>query len=425
MMNAGTKHAGTPLPGEVPIKWEVKRLKRGVVLRNDRIEVNDDSSLPYIGMEHIESWTGRLLPLDEEFVPTGISNRFKPGQVLFGKLRPYLAKAIVADRAGICSTELMVLEPDQFDPYFLLYLLLSDGFIKLVDSSTQGSKMPRADWDFIGNIEVAYPPLPTQRAITSFLDQRTARIDGLVQRMQQLVQRLKEKRQALIARAVTRGLDPKVKLKDSGVPWLGKVPEHWEVLPIRRCASEVQTGSTPPTTIEEYYQEGTIDWYGPSSFGEGLEIGKPVKTINTKAVQDKVVRLTHSDSVGLVGIGATLGKVAYLPRHVATNQQVTTIIFDRSKLDCRFMAYQMKSFENVFRGIAPSVTLAILNQQEIAAFKITIPSMTEQVEIVKHLDRQCALIDSSISKASEMMERLQEYRVALISAAVTGRLKVD
>src|SRR5690606_13665335 len=136
---------------------------------------------------------------------------------------------------------------------FLCYLVLSDGFIKLVDSSTQGAKMPRADWEFVGNIPLPLPPLPEQRAIAAFLDERTARIDALVARKRRLVQLLKEKRQALITRAVTRGLDPKVKMKESGVPWLGEVPEHWEVKRLKDVLSEpMQYGANEAAELEDF-----------------------------------------------------------------------------------------------------------------------------------------------------------------------------
>jgi len=414
----------TPWLGKVPDHWEVKRLKYGLSLSNDRLEVDQDEPLPYVGMENIESWTGRLLPLDEGFIPTGTSNRFSQGQVLFGKLRPYLAKATIADRLGVCSTELMVFEPKEFDNRFLLYLILSDGFIKLVDSSTQGSKMPRADWEFIGNIEVAYPPLPEQRAIATYLDERTARIDGLVARQRRLVQLLKEKRQALITRAVTCGLNPNAKMKDSGVPWLGEVPEGWEVIPIRRRATRVQTGSTPPTVNEEYYTDGTVPWYGPSSFNEDIDLGQPVKLISVRAIEEGAARTFAADSVAIVGIGATLGRVAYLPSIVSTNQQVTSITFDRRRVNGRFMAYQLKSFEAVFRGTSPSATLAILDQQAIASFISVFAPKHEQMAIVEFLDQHTNRVDTLITKVEQAISRLQEYRTALISAAVTGKVRV-
>ena len=223
------KPSGIDWLGEVPEHWEVKRLKFLSELINEKIEIDGGCDQPYIGMEHVESWTGKLFPLDDDFIPTGISNSFRPRDVLFGKLRPYLAKATVVDFEGLCSSELMVLRSPSMDRRFLLYTLLSHGFIELVDSSTYGVKMPRASWEFIGSMRNPLPPLPEQHTIATFLEERTARIDALIEAKRELLALLKEKRQALITHAVTKGLDPDAKMKPSGVEWLGEVPEHWIV----------------------------------------------------------------------------------------------------------------------------------------------------------------------------------------------------
>ena len=227
------KPSGVEWLGEVPEHWELKRLKMAGHLTDRKVEADKDNPVPYIGMENIESWTGRL-SLIHDVVPTGTANEFKVGHTLFGKLRPYLAKVCNPDFDGLCSTEFLVLECPDIDRRTLLYLLLSGGFIKFVDSSTYGSKMPRASWNFIGNCVLPIAPPDEQRAITDFLDRETAKIDRLVAKKRTLIERLKEKRSALISRTVTRGLppaaahqaglDPQPKLKPSGIDWLGEVP---------------------------------------------------------------------------------------------------------------------------------------------------------------------------------------------------------
>src|SRR5438094_3998340 len=206
-----------------------------VRLTDKKVEADEENPIPYIGMENIESWTGRLLPINPDVVPTGTANEFKADHTLFGKLRPYLAKACNPGFDGLCSTELLVLKGVDIGRDALLYSLLSDGFIKLVDASTYGSKMPRASWDFIGNCAVPIAPSVEQRAIADFLDRETAKLDTLVAKKRTLIERLKEKRTALISCTVTRGLppeaaraaglDPHPRLKPSGIDWLGDVPE--------------------------------------------------------------------------------------------------------------------------------------------------------------------------------------------------------
>ena len=193
--------------GEVPEHWEVRRLKFCVQLTDQKMKADREKPLPYVGLENIQSWTGKLLPIDPDVIPTSAANRFGKGMTLFGKLRPYLAKACNPDFEGLCSTELLVFKSTGFDRRLLLYLLLTDGFIKTVDSSTYGAKMPRANWDFIGNCIVPVPPLEEQSQIAAFLDKETTKIDTLTEKCETAIDLLKERRTALISAAVTGKID--------------------------------------------------------------------------------------------------------------------------------------------------------------------------------------------------------------------------
>ena len=203
------KASGVEWLGEVPAHWEVMKVRNLVSLVEEKkSEANGENRLPYIGLEHIESWTGMLCALDSEFVPTSIANRFHTGDVLFGKLRPYLAKACKPSFEGVCSSELLVLRPNsRIESRFLLHLLLTRGFISLVDSSTYGAKMPRANWNDVSSCVLPVPPLKEQRAIADFLDRETAKIDGLIAKVDTAIVRLREYRAALITAAVTGQVD--------------------------------------------------------------------------------------------------------------------------------------------------------------------------------------------------------------------------
>lgn len=137
----------------------------------------------------------------------GISSRFLASDTLFGKLRPYLAKACNPNFDGICSSELLVLRPGQVDRRFLLYSLLTDGFISCVDASTYGAKMPRAGWMNIGRCKLPSPDAGEQQTVVKFLDRKTKQIDGLIERARIVVERLQEYRAALVTAAVTGKID--------------------------------------------------------------------------------------------------------------------------------------------------------------------------------------------------------------------------
>jgi restriction endonuclease S subunit len=213
--NAPMKDSGIPWLGEIPAHWTAIRINHVVTLRRSRVQ-SDEERKPYIGLEHIESWTGRLVSdlssADEAAVSAtresdSLSSTFEPGDVLFGKLRPYLAKAWVAEFAGRCTTEALVMQPVAVEARFLRYVFLCPDFIDLVDASTFGSKMPRADWDFIGNIKIPLPPATEQRAIVEHITEETARLDALRAATERSIALLKERRAALISAAVTGQID--------------------------------------------------------------------------------------------------------------------------------------------------------------------------------------------------------------------------
>ena len=188
--------------------FPTKRLKHIVSLRQSRVNGNEGGG-SYIGLENIESWTGKIFDnlsatATEDSAP---SNVFNPGDVLFGKLRPYLAKVWVAEFAGRSTTECIVMKPVEIESGFLGYACLNRNFIDAVDALTFGSKMPRADWNSIGNILIPIPPLPEQRTITDYLDRETARLDELAVRVRETIALLKERRGALISAAITGQID--------------------------------------------------------------------------------------------------------------------------------------------------------------------------------------------------------------------------
>lgn len=196
-----------------PPKWENWRLKFAAPLKTDR-DHEGIETFNYLGMENVESWTGKLIqtsPNNESnidfFQSTGIA--FNEKTVLFGKLRPYLAKVYIPEYSGICSTEFLVLNPiPRFRQRYLFYVLLTKEFIAAVNASTFGSKMPRANWDFIGSLNVPIPPLCEQDRIVDYLDRETAEIDALVAEKERMLALLEEKRQALISRVSARKKSP-------------------------------------------------------------------------------------------------------------------------------------------------------------------------------------------------------------------------
>lgn len=416
---------------DFPAHWEIKRLKYVANRAEVKVEADEDNPLPYVGLENVEPWTGRLINLNDELVPTGISNRFQAGDTLFGKLRPYLAKACNVDFDGLSSSELLVLRGKTYDRNFLVYQLLSHGFINLVDSSTYGSKMPRASWDFIGICELPQPPIDEQQTIARFLDAKTAQIDDLIAKKRQLIAKLKEKRSALIARTVTRGLPPEAakaagmephpEMKDSGVDWLGKVPEQWGVWPLRRLVKFVKTGNTPSGAEDHHFEKGGFNWYSPSDFSEEIYLGLANRALSAEGKTE--VRVFPEKTVMLVGIGATIGKVGMTLSESSCNQQINAIACNE-KLNPVFATYFLKILRDFILSCGKFTTLPIINQDETKNLMFAVPPMAEQAVISNYLNRETVEIDRLAAQVDKALSGLTEYRQALITSAITGKIDV-
>lgn len=204
--NVAMKPSGVEWLGEVPAHWDIKRLKFTVNHIGEKIEA-EFSELAYMGLEHIESWTGKRIE-DESASSEGTASKFIKDDVLFGKLRPYLAKVYLANHEGLVSTEALVLRslPSVF-PNFLRYYLVSKDFINIVNSSTFGSKMPRANWDFIANLPMLLPSIEEQNEIANYLDDKLNILEKQKQKVSDVIAALNEYRAALITNAVTGKID--------------------------------------------------------------------------------------------------------------------------------------------------------------------------------------------------------------------------
>ncbi|MEK8022560.1 MAG: restriction endonuclease subunit S [Candidatus Hydrogenedentota bacterium] len=413
------KLSGVEWLGKVPKGWAVKRLKHCVALQ--RKKKMPDSESNYLRLENIESWTGKLTST-EPHANDGDAISFEPHDVLFGKLRPYLAKAWLSDRAGVCSSELLVLRPLELDPKFLALWALNRDFVSEIDSSTFGTKMPRAEWNFIGNMPTLVPNITDQRAIAAFLDRETGRIDALVAKKERLIELLKEKRQALITRAVTKGLDPNAKMKDSGVEWLGQVPEGWEVTPFTKMVTEKSDyrGRTPEKIDDgvllitaRNIRMGFIDYECSQEY---ISDASYVETMKRGFPKNGDILFTSE---------APLGNVALVDREdVALAQRVIRFRMNPERIASTYALFAMMSayFQDQLKRLATGSTAEGIKASKLFSLRLLVPSLAAQRAITTHLDHETTKLDALAEKTTQAIEKLKEYRAALISAAVTGKI---
>lgn len=207
--NAAMKDSGVEWLGEVPKHWEYSRIKNLCPLITDKAETKENE----IALENIESWTGNFIYSGSEFESFGI--KFSENDILFGKLRPYLAKVFLATQKGEAVGDLYVLRPNtkKVIPKYLQYTLLSSKFIDYVNSSTNGAKMPRADWGFVGAISVYIPDMKEQKKIIDYIEYKKLQVNNLIQKQTALIDKLKEYRASIISHAVTGKIDVRELIK--------------------------------------------------------------------------------------------------------------------------------------------------------------------------------------------------------------------
>jgi type I restriction enzyme S subunit len=413
------KASGVEWLGDVPAGWEVKRLKHNVRLLTEKTDRREHP----VGLENIEGWSGRFIPTETAFEGEGIA--FDAGDILFGKLRPYLAKAYLAKSAGEAVGDFHVMRPaGGIDGRFAQYQILNREFIAIVDGSTFGSKMPRASWEFVGGMKVTRPPLPEQTAIAEFLDRETGKIDGLVAEQRRLMELLKEKRQAVISHAVTKGLNPHAPLKPSGIEWLGEVPEHWEVVGMTKYLSSLvdYRGRTPPKVDEGVFlltarniRDGKVDYTTSEEF------------IPESEYEDVMRRGKPEVGDVLFTTEAPLGQVANMDRtDVALAQRVLKFRGQAGILDNYFLKYWlMGSFAQAdMEQLATGSTALGIKGSKVVQLRLCLPPNDEQRAIVIFLDAELSKFDTLTTEAQRAIDLLQERRTALISAAVTGQIDV-
>jgi type I restriction enzyme S subunit len=286
------KDSGVEWLGEVPGHWETSPLK-AVATHNDDVldeATPPDNEIVYVDISSVDPIDGITAKEGMLFstAPSRARRRVRHGDVIVSTVRTYLrAIARVRDPEEnlVVSTGFAVVRPgSKLAPDFLGYIVSASYFVEQVIARSTGVSYPAINASELVAIPVPVPPLPEQTQIAAFLDRETAKIDGLVAEQRRLMELLKEKRQAVISHAVTRGLNPHAPMKPSGVEWLGDVPAHWEVMSLRRCSLTVQTGGTPSSEPPSTTLEDGLVWYTPGDFQDSLHLTTSVRKISVATV---------------------------------------------------------------------------------------------------------------------------------------------
>ena len=295
-----------------------------------------------------------------------------------------------------------------------------------LDEGTDEAAVPGLNRETAYARDVLVPPLSLQRAIADYLDRETARLDALVAEKERLLRLLAEKRRALITRVVTRGINPNVPLRDSGIPWLGDIPAHWETWKVGHLA-EVGNGSTPSRSNAAYWSEGRIPWLN-SSVVNRPEVTHADQFVTELAAQECHLPQVKSGSVlvAITGQGKTRGRAAVLAFDATINQHLAFIHPQQSLLLSWFLKWTLFAVYDFLRSISDDAggTKGALTCEEVANLRVPVPPIGEQAVILAKIATSVERLDSLQAVAKNTISLLKERRSALIAAAVTGHIDV-
>ena len=425
------KDSGNPWVREIPSDWFEKKLRYLVELRGEKSVTTDYKK--YVGLENIMSQTG-------QYVQTGIevdlteNLTFEVGDILFGKLRPYLRKYWRAEFSGTASSEFVIIKGSSLNLNFLFWAIQSDSFINDVDSSTYGSKMPRASWEYMKNIKLPFPEsIEEQTQIADFLDKKVAQLDKVKSLLEEQIKTLEDYRQSLIYETVTKGLDKTVPLKDSGVDWIGQIPEGWGITKFKYF---LDTNKGLTITKENLIEDGIpVINYGQihSKYGKSVNTDRDeLPQVSANYLKFKQSLLKPGDFVfadtseDIDGSGNFSTRIDDNGELFAGYHTIKAKLKNALEHDFRYFMHYFdslafrKQVQNKVSGIKVySITQSILHET-----CLILPSLYEQQQIATFLDKKTKQINQMIAIKKEQIENINKQRQTLIYDYVTGKRRV-
>lgn len=446
-----TKPSGVEWLGDMPEHWGVKRLKYSASINDDALPENTspDFELEYADIGGVSAVGG--ITVTEQIVfenaPSRARRIVQHGDTIVSTVRTYL-RAIAPIRNPpknlIVSTGFAVVRPRKVEPAFLAYALRESSFVESVVSRSVGVSYPAVNASDVGSIVIPIPNPAEQRAIAAFLDREMVRVDRLVAKKRELIERLKEKRTALISRTVTRGLPPAAAraaglpanrpLKPSGVSWLEDVPEHWKVSKLKHIKASIPYafvdgpfGSNLKT--EHFVSDGDV-FVIESGFATRGELKEEnLKTIEMEHFRTIKRSATSPGDIIIAKIGAYFGLNHILPpitKPAVVSGNSLKLTVHPKLCNAAYFHYQLLHLKwcgaiDLLANVTAQPALSLSGMNTLSCVQ---PPLPEQAAIAAYLDKETAKMDVLVGKVEQVVERLQEYRTALITAAVTGKIDV-
>jgi len=309
---------------------------------------------------------------------------------------------------------------------YVLYLFQMGYKTKIFYAFGQGSSQLgrwRLPTEQFNDFFLPLPPFEEQLTISSFLDRETGKIDALIAEQERLAELLAEKRQAVISHAVTKGLNPNARMKDSGIEWLGEVPEHWEVWKLAHAFDVIGSGTTPKSDNAAYYEDGETAWLNTGDLNDGELWDCEKRVTNLALTEHSSLKVYPSGSLVIAMYGATIGKLGML-RFPSSVNQACCVFVESKQIQSKFLFHWFFGWRQQIVSLAIGGGQPNISQEILRGVRLACPPLVEQQAIAAFLDTETAKFDTLILEANRAIELLKERRSALISAAVTGKIDV-
>jgi len=427
------KDSGVEWLGEVLAHWISSKLKHF----SDIIDCKHitakffDDGIPSPSIGEVKGWEVNLdnaKYTSDEYYRLLISGGRKPkaGDIIYSRNATVGQAALVTEfhpKFAMGQDVCLIRVYSDLDPEFLLYQLNAKFIASQLDLAMVGSTFKRINVDKIRNFSIVAPSIMEQKQIATFLDKETAKIDTLIDKQQHLIKLLQEKRQAVISHAVTKGLNPAAKMKNSGVEWLGEVPAHWNCSRLKYLSKQIVDGAHFTPT---YVDRGVPFLRVTDIHAKDINL-EQAKCIPVHEHVELIKRCKPEKGDLLLSKNGTIG----IPKVIDWDWEFSIfvslcLIKLNGKLIPEYTAYSFLSRqlkEQIF-GLIKQSTVINLHLDKIANFWLCVPPLHEQNEIVKQLNHRLSKLDNLINKAEQAVKLLKERRIALISAAVTGKIDV-
>jgi len=401
---------------KIPEDWKVVKLGNISALRNNIVKPERKGVIKFVGLEHIDPRKTKIRDYCSDLNIKSSKFQFYAGDILYGKLRPYLDKAVIIEFNGICSTDLIVINSNRFMTLqkYLIYLFHSKGFINYAISNTSGTNHPRTSWKAIANFKFGLPPLPEQQKIAEIL----STVDQMIEKVDESIKKTQKLKKGLMQVLLTKGISHK-EFKDTEI---GRIPKEWEIEKIINLF-DVQTGTTPSTKKQEYWEDGNINWITPSDMSKlhgKLFIKNSERKITEKGRKLSNLTLMPSGSI-IISTRAPVGYVVIIERKATFNQGCKGLIpKNKGEINSEFYAYYLISKKRVLENSSGGSTFKELAKNILENFIIPIPPITEQQKIAEIL----STVDSRLEMLRKRKGKLERVKKGLMNDLLTGRKRV-